>query len=687
MLINVYDYINSDAIARYCLSIEHQFTPLQTAYLVSRCRKHTLARKHLVFQKILIEKMPDDEIRFPGERARNNGSGKVSLKWFLKKYMQLQNKCLNDFFQSDDNSIYQAELYSSLSEFYDYAGRGQGNYYRTVEEALSDIEKDITDKFSGEIIHIRKNYFDEKQRYISVLFNSNKEVIDIYNDSGLSDEEMDIMDGFDQVCFVCPVPFKKGDIVWAPDISETPFVFLSVWYEGKSEEDREKYMEHWDSSDMLAHGYFQRDDGRIYREYMHDYISLGYYYGSLNGNKRTLKAISNFLKGELDLADVLNAYHLFINEENANEIRKELRLTGLLDEDEQEDERYERNFKRGESEIEEQFIHAGNIWELMLYYGLFGFCVGDAIGVPVEFSSREHRKKDPVLEMRAYGTHNQPIGTWSDDTSLMLCFIDAVNRGYSIQKVADNFVDFYKNGAFTPYGKVFDIGIATRDAVEKMDKGENPVQCGGILDTDNGNGSLMRMLPLAFYGLQMKPLELISFVENVSSLTHGHPRSRFACIFYVRFAIRLMAGKLKEDAKEIALDKTIEFMKKYCYEKYTNEWMYFDRILSKTILNLPENEIKSTGYVVDTLEAVLWSFFHGDSYRQIVLKAVNLGDDTDTVTALAGGLAGLFYCVKNGIPEEWIQNVVKKEKLYQLFRKFCKKCDLPGNNYAVTIKR
>ena len=88
----------------------------------------------------------------------------------------------------------------------------------------------------------------------------------------------------------------------------------------------------------------------------------------------------------------------------------------------------------GGSEPEEYFIHAGSIREFRLYQGLFGFCVGDALGVPVEFSDRRKRKADPVREMRAYGTYHQPAGTWSDDTSLMLCLIDAVNQGYSIQR-------------------------------------------------------------------------------------------------------------------------------------------------------------------------------------------------------------------------------------------------------------
>lgn len=343
----------------------------------------------------------------------------------------------------------------------------------------------------------------------------------------------------------------------------------------------------------------------------------------------------------------------------------------------------------GLSKDEEQFIQAGNIWEFRVYCGLFGFCVGDALGVPVEFSSREERKNDPVREMRAYGTHLQPIGTWSDDTSLMLCLIDAINRGYSIQKTADNFMDFYRNGAFTPHGEVFDIGMSTRDAIEKMCDGELPVKCGGASEMDNGNGSLMRVLPLAFYGRKMKGEQFISLVEDVSSLTHRHKCSMFACIFYVKFASRL-ADDGWTGEKETALDETIAFMREYYSESYEAEWNYFDRILSKKILELPEDEIRSTGYVVDTLEAALWAFFHGRSYKEVVLKAVNLGGDTDTIAAVAGGLAGIYHnkgwhdsardinrkdCMR-GIPEEWLQSLAKKEELNEMFHRFYKACDM-----------
>ena len=304
--------------------------------------------------------------------------------------------------------------------------------------------------------------------------------------------------------------------------------------------------------------------------------------------------------------------------------------------------------------------------ENKIYGGLFGFCVGDALGVPVEFSTREERKKDPIKEMRAYGTYHQPFGTWSDDTSLTICLIDAINRGYSIKRVAENFVNFYEKGYFTPYGEVFDIGNSTRNSIIKICTGKNPIDCGGRAEIDNGNGSLMRILPIAFYGKKLNGQELMKLTEEVSSLTHGHNRSKLACIIYVEFAIQIILGYEKEEA----LDRTIVFINSNCVKAYYDEFSNFEKILSKKIINVTKDEIKSTGYVIDTLEAVLWTFFHTDGYRDTILKAINLGGDTDTIAAIAGGIAGIYYGL-NDIPKEWLQSIAKKEELYQMFEQFC----------------
>lgn len=304
--------------------------------------------------------------------------------------------------------------------------------------------------------------------------------------------------------------------------------------------------------------------------------------------------------------------------------------------------------------------------ENKIYGGLFGFCVGDALGVPAEFSTREEREKDPIKEMRAYGTYHQPFGTWSDDTSLTICLIDAINRGYSIKKVAENFANFYEKGYFTPYGEVFDIGNSTRNSIIEICAGKNPIDCGGKAEIDNGNGSLMRILPIAFYGKNLGGQELIQLTEEVSSLTHGHNRSKLACIFYVEFAIQIILGYEKEKA----LDRTIDFIKCNCVNAYSDKFRNFEIILSKKIVNVTKDEIKSSGYVIDTLEAALWTFFHADGYRDTILKAINLGGDTDTIAAIAGGIAGIYYGL-NDIPKGWIQSIAKKEELYQMFKRFC----------------
>lgn len=176
----------------------------------------------------------------------------------------------------------------------------------------------------------------------------------------------------------------------------------------------------------------------------------------------------------------------------------------------------------------------------MFYGGIFGFIVGDAIGVPVEFCTREERKNDPVKEMRAYGTYHQPYGTWSDDTSLTLCLLEGLTEGYSLEGLIEKFIKFYKKGYLTPYGEVFDIGNATRVAIEKMELGEKPEKCGGYSENDNGNGSLMRILPLAFYLKDISPVNKLKIIKDVSSITHSHKRSILACIIYVEYSINLI---------------------------------------------------------------------------------------------------------------------------------------------------
>ena len=304
-----------------------------------------------------------------------------------------------------------------------------------------------------------------------------------------------------------------------------------------------------------------------------------------------------------------------------------------------------------ETKLEEQYLAA-----------ILGFCVGDALGVPVEFTSRVDRINDPVLEMRAYGTHHQPFGTWSDDTSMTLCLIESLKNGYDLHDIADTFCKFYFEQHWTPYNEVFDIGNTTANAIERMKKGMNPVECGGSQESDNGNGSLMRVLPLAFSLRKTETLQRIKIIEEVSSLTHAHRRSTLACVIYVEFAMSLLCQN-----KENAYRSTVKFIGDYCSVKYSQELVHFSRILTNELVSLDEKSIYSSGYVVDSLESVIWAFMTTDNYKDAVFKAINLGGDTDTIGALTGGLAGLYYGVSD-IPNNWIQCLARKNEILSLLK-------------------
>ena len=128
-----------------------------------------------------------------------------------------------------------------------------------------------------------------------------------------------------------------------------------------------------------------------------------------------------------------------------------------------------------------------------------GLCVGDALGVPVEFMDREALKKDPVVDFRGYGSHHQPIGTWSDDTSLTLCLMDSLKSGFNEKEIMSRFAAWYQKGEFSPHGEAFDVGITTRQSILRYLSGTPAAACGGTSEQENGNGALMRILPLVFY--------------------------------------------------------------------------------------------------------------------------------------------------------------------------------------------
>lgn len=330
-----------------------------------------------------------------------------------------------------------------------------------------------------------------------------------------------------------------------------------------------------------------------------------------------------------------------------------------------------------------------NDFKQIIKAGIFGVVVGDALGVPVEFTSRGERRKDPVTDMREYGTHSQPMGTWSDDSSMALATLDSIvkNNGIVYEDIMKRFHDWMINGAYTPHGHVFDIGITCSKAVARFRPGMDPLTCGADGERDNGNGSLMRIMPISLYDALDEDFWNADRLEkaaenthNASSLTHGHPRSLMGCMIHTAICHELIYrdGRTVLDAVQNAVDKSLAF-----YDNASEKYPWYDMDFRNEIMadtygrlrnlesfrNLPDSEIKSSGYVVHTLEAAAWCLLNSDSYAECVLKAVNLGDDTDTVGAVAGGLAGLAYGYDN-IPEEWIDVIVSKDWINKLCEDF-----------------
>lgn len=296
---------------------------------------------------------------------------------------------------------------------------------------------------------------------------------------------------------------------------------------------------------------------------------------------------------------------------------------------------------------------------------LLGTALGDALGVPVEFEHRQELEKNPVVGMREYGTHNQPQGTWSDDSSLALCLAESLCNGYNLNDIADKFIKWYYDGYCTPYGRVFDVGVTTARAISYLQSGCKPELAGMDRERDNGNGSLMRILPLVPYILNMEEEDRFRIIEEVSSLTHRHPRSILACISLCEFAIQYINSQSVEKAYQAMQQTILQLLKK---EMFIEEDIPFKKLVGlsyEVFKNIELKDIRSTGYVIDTLEASLWCVFNTTNYKDAVLKAVNLGDDTDTVGAITGGLAGIIYGYDT-IPSEWLEVLAKKNDIIEL---------------------
>lgn len=305
--------------------------------------------------------------------------------------------------------------------------------------------------------------------------------------------------------------------------------------------------------------------------------------------------------------------------------------------------------------------------------GIMGVVVGDALGVPVQFMNRTEVREKNITGMAGYMTFHLPEGSWSDDSSLTLATLSSIKELGDIdsEDIMKRFVDWFDYGKYTPYGYPYDIGNTCKNAICMYKKGYDRFRCGCKDENSNGNGSLMRMMPVCLFVYErvkqgaITEAEGLNLVHEISALTHAHLRSKMACGFYYFFVKAILdeKGSLRERLQK-GIDEAVDFY----YQKLENIFQvaYFERIFElEEFANTEEDEINSSGYVIDSMEAAVWSLITTESYEEALLKIINLGEDTDTIGAIAGGLAGLYYGYDN-IPKEWKDCIVKRKWVEEL---------------------
>lgn len=297
----------------------------------------------------------------------------------------------------------------------------------------------------------------------------------------------------------------------------------------------------------------------------------------------------------------------------------------------------------------------------------FGIAIGDALGVPAEFMSRAHLRQNPILNFTSNHYNAENRGIWSDDSSLTFCLAETIIEGFSIDLLGQKIKAWFQENYWAPKDVAFEIGIATHNAIDRLEKGVPASESGESGEYSNGNGSLMRVAPLAFYLLDESIEQRFQIIKAVSSVTHGHIRSVIACFFYIEFLQNLVHSTDKYEAFENAQNTVRDYINSTSCNN--DEKALFLRLFYDKIQDLEEDEIFSSAYVIHTLEASIWCFLNTDSFESAILKAVNLGHDSDTTGSVTGALAGIFYGVEN-INPAFITTIVRSVEIENLAERF-----------------
>ena len=294
--------------------------------------------------------------------------------------------------------------------------------------------------------------------------------------------------------------------------------------------------------------------------------------------------------------------------------------------------------------------------------GIIGFAIGEAMGVPTESSKRADLLEKPVLKMIPKISNGIPKGAWSDGTSLTIATMDAISKkGLNYTAMADNYVRWFTTNKFCSINESFGIENTTlKSLVRYTQHMDEAYECGSDDYYDNGNGALSRILPIAYYFTTHKDTDknIYEVVKLTSSITHAHEVSVLGCYIFVRLTMFLLKGNNKYTA--------LRQVKKLDYSMFSKESLdEYSRILVADIDDLEIEEIKTTSFIVDTLEAAIWCFLKSESFKECVIATTNIGGDTVAIGGVAGALAGIFYGYGN-IPKNYLEDLRKKDYLIEL---------------------
>ena len=279
---------------------------------------------------------------------------------------------------------------------------------------------------------------------------------------------------------------------------------------------------------------------------------------------------------------------------------------------------------------------------------LLGLVVGDALGTTLEFTRR--RQTSGHTEMIGGGPFHLAPGQWTDDTSMALALGDSLiaHGGFNATDLMDRFVRWWQAGEYSCTGRCFDIGVTTRLALVRYVADGNP--CAGSTDEHAaGNGSLMRLAPVVLHALHDEA-ELGRIAAAQSRTTHAAPQAVEACVWFAALLRRAILGEAKAGLLTPGGHDGHPAIRGIA----AGDWRALTR-----------RTVSSSGYVVHTLQAALWAVEQTDSFEQALVLAVNLGDDSDTVGAVTGQLAGAIYG-QGGIPERWLAPIAWKDRIQHM---------------------